>query len=65
MLYGEVVSPLELKQENFQEVVHAWHVSKMEKNEFALRAKVAAWLSDLCLVDELTISDHFMPGINV
>lgn len=48
LLYGEVVSPLELTHQNFQEVVHTWHLSKMEKNEFALRAKVAAWLSDLC-----------------
>jgi hypothetical protein len=49
LLYGEVISPLDLKQLNFVEVVHAWHESHIDKNEFALLAKVAAWLSDLCV----------------
>jgi hypothetical protein len=51
-LYGSVIPPLELEQKHFMEVVHAWHTSDMDKKEFALHAKVAAWLHDLCIKDD-------------
>lgn len=53
-LYGEVISPLELTPQMFSYVVYAWHTSLLTEQEFALRAKVAAWLSDLVIDHETT-----------
>ena len=50
-LYGNVISPIELTTQNFMDVTALWHQSEMGQEEFALRAKVAAWLCDL-LVDQ-------------
>ena len=57
-LYGTVISPLELNEKHFIEVVHAWHFSDIDKNEFALLAKVAAWLLDLCVDQDFCCTDQ-------
>lgn len=48
--YGHLVVPTDLTPEHFSKVILVWHANGIT-NEFAERAKVAAWLFDLVVDD--------------
>ena len=58
VVYGEVISPLNLTPNNFLEVVAMWNTLNKPKHEFSLLMKVAAWLSDLLVDDEVSPYHH-------
>ena len=53
---GHLVGPLELTVDYFSDVIKTWYANGIPSNEFARKAKVAAWLFDLVIPDYVSPS---------